>query len=276
MNNFVGDENVTLLWDIIQEENGMINGRFNNEMKRRIWVTFKTNINDFYTREQNNCRSLLELNKKYISMIVNYIDKLKNDLIKNDPVKTDPLKNDNNYKRQLITIEDIQTNNIKNFENDLNTRKANFEEIMTVPKPPVPNFAIKTDELPLKETDKLIQEIIKTRNYEIDQVYKKNDNMQLNNTNSKVSVSDNVKYININEEINPPITSEIIDLDKVIKKDKHISWKDDTIHNNLFAKLKKTGNPYSTEDMSLINDKVDRLHSKIDYLIEQINILMSK
>ena len=272
MNNFISDENVTLLWDIIQEENG----RLNNDMKRRIWVTFKTNINDFYAREQNNCRSLLELNKKYISMIVTYIDKLKNDPVKNDPVKNDLVKNDPNYKRQLITIEDIQTNNIKNFENELNTRKANFEEIMTVPKPPVPNFTIKTDEVPLKETDKLIQEIIKTRNYEIDQVYKKNDNMQLNNSNSKAPISDNVKYININEEISPPTTSEIIDLDKVIKKDKHISWKDDTTNNNLFAKLKKTDNPYSTEDISLINVKLDRLNDKIDHLTEQVRILMSR
>ena len=151
MEQFKTNENKALLWDLISE-----NITLDNNGKHHIYNLFNQNYNPFYQNQFNTCNSLMELNKKYIMFIRSNI-------------------NEYDHKSKLVTHEDIQKNKVNQFDIEYQNQKNDFDSSINIKPPPVPDFKIKMEDEPLKETDKLIQEMIKSRNYEIDKVYQKND-----------------------------------------------------------------------------------------------------
>ena len=179
-NLFNKKENIQMLWDVVSDED--IFKFLSPDIQSKIYNVFINNIQGFFQIERTKTNpSLVEMNKKYILLILNHIkqtysyqpSKIK---IHNDP----PVK-------ELITYEEIQNDRKSQFDKDLSKRQEEFEDFMSIKSPPVPEFADpvgKTDK-PIKEMDKILKDMLAQRNYEVEQINKSYNNI-INSNDSQV------------------------------------------------------------------------------------------
>lgn len=173
-------ENIQMLWDVVSDED--IFKFLSPDVQSKIYDVFIKNIQGFFQLERTKTNaSLVEMNKKFILLILNYIkqtysyqpSKIK---IHNDP----PVK-------ELITYEEIQNDRKSQFDKDLSKKQEEFEDFMSIKSPPVPEFADpvgKTDK-PIKEMDKILKDMLAQRNYEVEQINKSYNNI-INSNDSEV------------------------------------------------------------------------------------------
>ena len=164
MNNFLNRDNVSTIWDVISDEVNI--KKFTPEFQEKIASVFSSNIKGFYETEKGKTDSLVVLNKKYIMLLINYI---KANYQENKP-KQIKILSDSPIK-ELITYEEIHDDKKTKFERDLKSREEEFSSAMSLKVPEVPTFADDSkDNIPIKEMDKLLKEMTKSRNYDIEQI----------------------------------------------------------------------------------------------------------
>lgn len=165
---FTQKENIHTLWEVVSDED--IFKILPNEAKNQTYQLFLNNINGFYNSEQLKTRTLVDMNKKYILLILNHIKKT----FLSQPNK---IKIHNEPVKELITYEEIHNDRKTQFEKDFHKRQEEFEDFMTVKPPPIPEFADNNRDTPIKEMDKILKEMQTRRNYDIEQI-----NMNYHNT----------------------------------------------------------------------------------------------
>jgi hypothetical protein len=263
INKFLSNENVNLLWEVLKEEE--IIKIQNQDILSQIIDIFNNNLKKFYENEKNKNINLVDINKKYIILILNYIK---------TNYTTNPIHNEkSNYpiinappnippnippstsnkiqiykefpKKELITFEEFQKDKRSQFDKDLNKRQEEFTNLMSMDIPPVPNFSDNVIDTPITEIEKEIKKITAQRNYDIEQINKtynkEQDTKWLNPLettikNEKLQSSppqrqfneNYIKYIKIEEEVpNDNIyKNQIIELNA---PKKNISWANDIV-----------------------------------------------
>ena len=161
---FITTENVNMLWEVINDED--IFKFLTRDIQEKIYQIFLNNVKGFFETERNKINNLVEMNKKYILIILNHIkvnypyqpSKIK---ILNDPVIKEP-----------ITFEEIINERKVQFDNDFIRRQEEFQDFVTIKPPPIPEFADKNIDRPIKEMDKILKEMQLKRNYEIEEINK--------------------------------------------------------------------------------------------------------
>lgn len=164
VNVFNKKDNIQLLWDIVSDED--IFRFLAPDIQSKIYNLFLNNIQDFFETEKMKTNSLVDLNKKYILLVLNHIKK-------NYPYQPSKIKIHNEQPaKELITFEEIQNDRKSQFEKDFNRRQEEFEDFMTIKAPPVPEFAdpIGKDDKPIKEMDKILKKMQAERKYEVEQI----------------------------------------------------------------------------------------------------------
>jgi hypothetical protein len=302
---FLTTQNISMLWDILSDGDIIKNG--SKQYVENVFNIFKHNVRGFYEVESKKQSTLVDLNKKYILLILNYINNShkeaevvnKQQVIPQKPSEEPP----------LVTFEDIQNNRQTQFEKDLNRHQTAFASAMNVPVPPVPDFSIKLDDEPIKEIAEKIRQMTVSRNYDIEQINKTHTNSQHNwlkpeetslkvekqsianltntNTNTNAISENGLKYIKIdNYEMDGAIyKNQIIDLNRPDTK-KHISWEDENIkmnmneaiekeiENSIFAKLKKIETPFvekKADSSDALQEQINNIHARMDTL--NVNII---
>jgi hypothetical protein len=289
---FLSNENMKLLWDVLIE-----NEVFQNKSKDfliNINYLVNQNIQPFYEAEKNNVSNLMELNKKFISFLLNYIQKL----ILSE--KTKPTLA--TQKNTLVTSEEIQTHRINQFEKDLSLKESEFKKSMSLPVPPTPVFQDKMDE-PISELELEIKKTIAQRNYDIEVIQNnihsvktdptwltsqetsvKKEKFNYNDVKENNSVKGEIpgiKYIKIeNKDLGSNIVEkEIIELFPHSKK--QISWADETLGSDqrslhsdpldLFKKLKiiPPSNDDLTERMLTMENKLTKIEQMLELLVNK-------
>ena len=169
---FIKKNNIEMLWEVISDE-GLFK-YLSRDDQVKIYQLFLNNIQGFFDIEKIKNETLVDINKKYIVLILTYI---KNNYI-NQPNKItiykEPIK-------ESITYEEIQNDKRFNFERDLNKRQEEFEDSMNIKAPPQPEFADKERDIPIKEMENILKEMQEKRNYEIEQINKNYNNNQVDN-----------------------------------------------------------------------------------------------
>ena len=157
INNFLNKENINTLWDVISDEE--IFKFLSRDIQTKISNLFSNNIKGFFETERTKTNSLIDLNKKYILLILNHIKK-------SYPYQPNKIKiydelpvNEHITVKEHITVEEIQNDRKTQFEKDLQQRQQEFENIINIKVPPVPEFADKSEEIPISEMDKIIKEM---------------------------------------------------------------------------------------------------------------------
>jgi len=284
---FTNPENLKLLWEILldetfqnmsKEELNNANQFFNNEIK----VFYNTQINN-----KNTSTNLLSLNQMCLEKIILSYDYLKQSK-QQQPQQQQPQQQQQPYK-----AEDIQTERMSQFENQLTQKRQEFESAITLKKPPIPIFSdeSRSEHIPINEMEALIAQTLAQRNFDISQI--------TSNTNTKDASSwlkpaetsiktekqqDNtsaIKYIKIGRDQLPPLTNEIIDINEPPRQDKRLSWADESKRtdesNNsstIFSKLKiKSPPPIHTDiqsetQMEILMQRIEKLENIVNKLIE--------
>lgn len=259
INNFLSKNNIQLIWDVLIDEDVFKNR--SKETIANINILFNKIIKDFFESEKHKYNDLIDMNKQFIRIIIDYINKYYPLKLNTTSISNIPYQNNNNnsnfpyQNKGPITSEDIQQNRMSQFEKELNVKQQEFTNAITLPVPPTPNFSDKLDE-PIGEMEQAIKQMMAQRKYDIDLMSQnfnnnndssnwlksqetsiKNDrvNRQQNNTQNtnNNNIVDNhidsfmrnnkLKYIKIDNKdiIDITFEKEVIDLNK-----KQLSWSD--------------------------------------------------
>jgi hypothetical protein len=141
--NFISNKNADLLFEVINNSKIMIDReKHNNEMNQ---FSFNKKFVNLSTQE------LLNMNKEYIS----YINQLYNTKIINNNTP--------------ITFEELQTLKREKFNNELNKKQEEFQELFQKQVPEVLNFKEEIDK-PIHEMENLISQTIAQRSFDIEQL----------------------------------------------------------------------------------------------------------
>ena len=181
--NFLNNENVKVLWDVVIDED--IIKRQSREFHENILKLFRNNLKGFYDVESQKTTNLVDMNKKYILLILNYANKQIAQNVKPEYRKIKILDELPQKKvNELITYEEIQNDKRSQFEKDLNRRQEDFSNSMALPVPPVPKFSDNLEDGPISEIEKAIKELTSQRNYDVEQINKSNNNSLNSNTDN--------------------------------------------------------------------------------------------
>ena len=293
INNFLTKDNVNTLWDVISDEE--IFKFLSRDIQANVGNLFSTNIKGFFETERTKTNNLIELNKKYILLILNYIKKnhphqpSKIKILEEPPVK------------ELITYEELQNERKSNFEKDLQQRQNEFEDTMTIKAPPVPEFADKFTDKPIGEMDKIIKEMTSKRNYEVEQ-FNRNYQTDINQVNNWLKPQDtsvkSEKFVPQNKEEQEPQSRQSnrfkflnMEEEKSPTK-KNVSWGENTdvpLFDNeetddIFKKLKRVNKNQEkeqetpikltfsensdTQRISNLENEMKNLNNKMDSILE--------
>jgi len=183
---FLNNENVKVLWDVIIDEDAI--KRQPREFQENILKLFRSNLKGFYDVESQKTTNLVDMNKKYILLILNHANKnIKPAYSETPSYKKIKILDELPQKtvNELITYEEIQNDKRSQFDKDLNKRQEEFTNAMSLQVPPVPKFTDNLEDGPIAEIEKAIKELTSQRNYDVEQINKNNNNNNLNsNTNT--------------------------------------------------------------------------------------------
>ena len=285
---FINKDNIAVLWEVISDEE---NFKFlTKNVQEDVYQLFLNNIRGFFYNEKTTSKSLVEINKKYILLIINHIKMNYNIQPNKITIHHEPVK-------QSITYEDIQNDRRSKFNEDLNKRQEEFEESMTIKAPPVPEFFDKDSDKPIKDMNKILEKMQAQRNYEIEEITNvQTTSGQVDNwLKSQETSLKTEKFTPIEQNHNysrfkflTPIDSDVVES---VKDKKNVSFcdiqeiqtfKDEEPKNddNIFSKLKRVTNTQTEniklemhEDTILKNNFKDK---KIDFLEKEINNINNK
>ena len=165
-------ENIQMLWDVISDEDIF---RFvSPDIQSKIYTLFINNIQGFFEVEKSKTNLLVDINKKYILLILNHIKKTY-------PYQPSKIKiYDETPVKEIITFEEIQNEKKNKFERELSRKQDEFNDFMSIKAPPTPEFndpKSKIDE-PIKEMDKILKEMQAQRKYEVEEINKNHFNAE--------------------------------------------------------------------------------------------------
>jgi hypothetical protein len=284
INNFLNKENLNTLWDVISDED--IFKYLSRDIQSKIAQLFTNNVKGFFEIERTKTNNLVDINKKYIMLILNHIKKTYTQQM---PNKIKIL--DEPPTKEFITAEELHNERKSQFDKDLNKRQEEFENIMSVKAPPVPNFLDKYEDKPIGEMDKIIKEMTAKRNYEVEQITK---NTVVDDSWLKPQET-SLKSEKITKEPQPINESRFryLNMDNVQPSPtkKTVTWGNNTetsdseIEENIFKKLKKVKQPEIENNISLsfeeINnnvsndDKIRELQSEVKTLNSKLDMIIN-
>ena len=277
---FLNNENVKLLWDVVIDED--IIKKQSREFQENILNLFRSNIKGFYDVESKKTISLVDMNKKYILLILNYANTQIAKNVKPEYRKIKILDELPQKKvNELITYEEIQNDKRSQFDKDLNRRQEEFTNSMALPLPPVPKFTDNLEIEPITEIEKAIKELTTQRNYDVEQINRSN-NTNLNSnadnwlTPQETSVkadkltpqqppsqnnNNKLKYLKID---NDNVENQVINLDKrenITSPKKSVTWDlkpynySNEVSNELSNEVKLTMEELFCDDNENLNEE---------------------
>ena len=172
VNDFLSKKNVELIWDVLIDEDVIKNN--SNNVLQEINNKINQIILKFYENEKQTTNNLMELNKKFITIIINYVNKNFPKHSQLQPIQLQPIQkqkqNQNqNYGKEAITFEDLQTQRLSDFDKQLEKKQQEFTNAITLQLPEKPNFSDNIDE-PITEIELEVKKIVAQRNYDIEQI----------------------------------------------------------------------------------------------------------
>jgi hypothetical protein len=150
INNFLTKENIATIWDVISDEE--LFKLLSRDKQSKVVQVFEVNLNSFFNTEKTKSANLMDINKKYILLILKYI----RDTFPSEPSK---IKIHNESIKSLVTYEEIQNDRVTKFDRDLNARQQEFDNAIKIKPPPAPEFSDKFEDKPITDMESIIKEM---------------------------------------------------------------------------------------------------------------------
>ena len=272
LNDFIDKDNVKVLWEILVEEGVVLTHHSN-----KIRDIFENNMIDFYNSERSRTSSLIEMDKKYIGAMIQFLKNPNNpqNIHLNNPQNihlNNPQNNSQNnqypphYKKikieeeikHPITFEEIQNEKRNKFDTQLQEKKKEFTNALLTPVPPTPNFKDNDiyDAPPISELENEIKRMQEQRKYDL-------TNIQYNEEHAKKEWLKAIDTnINISKDLNNPLNNSLTDLTN--SNSKHVTWAPNILSKNIFI------------DASVNHHTHTRSSSEYTYLMEEIYTLKNR
>lgn len=301
INQFINRDNMQMIWDVLRETD--IYESLPNEKRGEFQQSVIANMNKFYNKEKNSpskyqTQDLITMNKGFIESMISELSLSSHDDL--PPLKLKPPINYNDHpnnninniaKPLMVTAKDIQAERQTQFESRLNKQREDFDSVINVKKPPLPEFADKLDQPPISEMESLIAKTIAQRNFEMDQIQKTFASSSITNssfleakdtslkTEKQRDYEQTLKYIKIEkEELGQNyVEPSVIDLTKRSENTANINANSNATSlgamDNIFSKLKqKPVLPEVSESfetkvlfaLDALNKRMDELSKKVD------------
>lgn len=295
---FLNKQNINLLWDVLLDEVRLDTN--NKQLISNIRTVFDSNINPF-TSNALQTATLVDLNKQFLSQVVIAVYRLFPKIKQEQDLKRINISSEE--LNEPYKVEDIHTARQTNFEKQVNQKRAEFENSISLKKPQELDFTEKVNDDKIKEMDSLIAETMARRNFEVEQ-YKPNLNSnseiidpekwlrpretsvnQVNKTNynEKQKYEPKQKYTNTNtntnnEVINNPQSKKVswnesnltnndhISNVSLLIEDKNTASINSDVKNNIFNKIKKV------KDIDKSNNTDELTKSPIDFTQQIIDL----
>ena len=300
-NTFLSKDNINMLWDVISDED--IFKSLHRDAQTNTLNIFSTNMKGFYQTEKPKTNDLVEMNKKYILLILNYIK------------NTFSSQNHNKIKiyeesvaKELITYEEIHNDRKSQFEKDLGRLQEEFSSSMSLQVPDVPDFADKDKDSPISEMDKMIKEITAKRNYDVEQINRSYQEYNTNTTHPNNWLKPQETSIKTDKFAGPKVEEPIQNAkklkylniepyDSALPK-KNVTWGEDTdiletenkdeIEENIFKKLKKVANANANANANVSTNesvtatasantneiRISKLEKGLDILNQKVDVII--
>jgi hypothetical protein len=269
---FLKKENVETLWDVIIDENIFKFLSKDNQIK--VYNIFIENIKGFFENDRKTASNLIDMNKKYILLILNYIKTSYSNQIPNKiKIYEEPAP------KELITYEEIQNDKKSQFEKDLMKRQEDFTSAMTLAIPEVPEFTDKFTDSPISEMDKMIKEITARRNYDVELINRSFQNQVISEGQTDEWLKPQETSIK-NEKLNKNTINNTNRLNNLEEKEKNVTWGenqeiyfsstqeeilDTKYETNIFNKLKrKESNSNPNQNPENITLNIDEIGFDLD------------
>lgn len=284
MTNFLNEDNVRLLWEVLMDENILYSKP--KELIDYFLQIFQKNLVPFYENERKTIdtipQNLIFFNKKYISFMMDTIVKLETQSL---PL----IKTMTPVKKEMITYEEIQEERKTIFERELSKKRDEFQKAVALPIPPTPSFGdqMLEEKPPISELERRIQQTISERNFDLEnRNYNQNTAQQVANwlnpqdtslKKEKVNMNDilqnkltnggpnpvqTVKYIKIEEPLIKENIIQPIILDEIPIKEKHIQWNEKLEESFFIVPLQETNTNTNIKTL----DNNDPIFSKLKIL----------
>jgi hypothetical protein len=159
---FIITENIEMIWEIVLDD---IKPRLKSqEQFTQARGFFINQARLFFEREKNVQQNLMEMNKKFISLIMNSF---------NPQQQQQHSANNPPQSKQLFKAEDIQAERLNAFERGLADKKNDFMTAMSVPVPETPRFSDNTTDEPIGGAmGELIARTLAQRNFDVESIHK--------------------------------------------------------------------------------------------------------
>ena len=278
-----------MLWEVISDEE--IFCYLSRDIQANIYQLFINNCKGFFDNEKMKTNSLVDMNKKYILLILNHIRKIY-------PIQPNKITVHQEPVKESITYEEIQNDRRSKFDDELSIKQEEFQDFMTVKPPPVPEFADKESDRPIKEIDKILKEMQTQRNYEIEQINKNhNSTIQVDNwLKSQETSLKTEKFTPVEQSQNYSrfkfLNNIDHDVSETTKDKKNVSFSniqeiqtfniEDEDDDNIFSKLKKVSNNQNENvkielhEHTIENNFTDDRISKLEREVKNINSKIDK
>ena len=197
MNDINTVDNKLFIWKLLVD-----NGSFNKLSKQQIKEIY-TKYDSIVTTVNNDSKG------------DNIVDKNKNLIyILNEKINT--LYNSQSTPREAITAEEIILKRQEQFNDNLNSKRQEFDNLMTVNKPKEIDFMDKK-ESPIGDMESMLSSVISSRENDLKIDYTKLDNQK---TNTFITIGENVDISNDNVEniMNTNVTKTNTDIQFIMNK----------------------------------------------------------
>ena len=201
MNDINTVENKLFIWKLLVD-NGSFN-KLSKEQIQEIYEKYDSIVNN--VNNDSKGTNLVEKNKKLIYTI-------------NENINT--LYNSHSTSREAITAEEIIQKRQEQFNDNLSSRRQEFDNLMTINKPNEIDFMDKKEE-PIADMDSKLSTVISSREQDLKTDYTKIDNKK---TNTFITIGENIDMSNDNVKT---ITNE--NRESIVNKLNELEIKQDEI-----------------------------------------------
>lgn len=281
---FLQQANVSMLWEVIADEEAF---RFlSMDAQQSVYQLFHANLKGFCDKERTRASSLVDLNKKYVLLILSHVKKqlgaMPSKLVIHPELPP----------KEAITIEDIQSARRSQFDMDVSRHKQNFDSFNAVQPPPTPSFADAHTDTPIQEIDKILKNMQAQRNYEVNtfapspssatsaESWLTPQETSLKPPAKRDKIPDppasRFKFLNtLQDPLDTEEGSKAVNFSKITEVNTFVPELDegnepDEEDQSVFAKLKKVAPlppPSHEERLTSLERKVESLHQKMDALL---------
>lgn len=195
---FTSNKNKGILWKLMGD-NDLFNDIQTNDASK-VKQLFESNILNLSLNITRN-NEIIDLNKKIITNMVNELNILR----ENSSSTIIP---------QHYKVSDVTEKRQKEFDNKLQNKQVEFQELIKTPNPETPDFSDKVDQPMEGDIDKILKEQLAYRESQLNIVLETQDKvkaekwLQEGNTNQKQE--DNIVHLTIGEQV-PLTENEIVD-----------------------------------------------------------------